>query len=351
MKKIVGILLAGALVVSAFAADVSAKVVLEGELLNINDGKVNAFNIKKPGCQTWNPIMNLSVNGDRAGSEFCVFTGDLKKDIGGWQKGYSNFSSNYKIWVKPIDSLKLVFGHNGFNLNQETILYSKSYSGIDDIGYALNFAMNGFSLDFMMAQGWDDSWLSVVDENVNIAQTGIKAEYAADFGKINGILVAKDTFKDLRFGVGYANTFSGVNIFANVLGFVNNGFNALRVELFAKGNVDAFGWAVYPVLNVNLGDTAALDMTLIARADYRFNGITAYLVIGQDSANQYNPINGGSPAQGTYFGLVNNDKFNMTIAPGASGNIGGAGWDVSLKFDIGKEKVIVSVPVVFSMGW
>ena len=344
MKKIVGILSAAAvLAASVFAADVSAKVVLEGELLNIADGNVNAFNIKKPGCQTWNPIMNLSVSADRAGAEFCVFTGDLKTDIGYWQKGYFNFSSNYKIWLKPIDSLKLVFGHNSFNLNKETILYSKSDSGVDDRGYALNFAMNGFSFDVMMAQGWDASWLSVKDEKLAIAQTGIKAEYAADFGKINGILVAKDTFKDLKFGAGYSNTFAGINMFANVLGYVNNGFNKLRVELFAKQSIDAFTWALFPVLNVGIGETTSLDLALVASAEYNFNGITAYLVIGQDGRN--------GRSMGTIFGLLNNDTLNLTVTPGVKGNIGGAGWDVSVKFDLEKDNLIVSVPVSFSMGW
>ena len=78
MKKIIGILLAGAMAFSAFAADVSAKVQLEGELLNITDGAVNALNINKPSDQHWNPIMNFAVNGDQAGAEFAVSQEVLK---------------------------------------------------------------------------------------------------------------------------------------------------------------------------------------------------------------------------------------------------------------------------------
>ncbi len=350
MKKIIGILLAGALVTSAFAADVSAKVQLEGELLNIKDGAVNALNINKPDAQHWNPLFNASINGDRAGAEFAVFTGPIENV--NWNKGFQVAVNRFKLWFSPFANFKFIFGLNAFNLNQETILYSKSDSGIEDYGYSANFAMNGFSLDLGLLPGWGNNWLSAPNGgDVSVAATAVKAEYAADFGKINAILVAKDTFKNLKFGAGYSNTFGGVNMFANVLGYVNgNSFDALRVELFAKGNIDAFGWALFPIVNVKFADTTSLELDLVARADYNFNGVTAYLVIGQDDGNNYSPIN-GAPSQGTVFGLVNNDKFNMTVAPGVSGNIGGASWDVSLKFNISKDKTVISVPVVFSMGW
>ena len=291
---------------------------------------------------------NFSVNGDAAGAEFCVFTGELNSSIGGWQKGYNNYSSNYKIWMKPADSLKIILGHNAFELNQETILYSKTYSKIDDRGYSINFDMNGFSLDVMFAPGWGTYWL----DNENTSLTGFKAQYSADFGKINGILYTNNSFKDLRFGAGYSNNFGGVNMFVNAIGFTKESkMDYLRFETFASGGVGAFCWAIFPAVNVNLaGEKADVELFLTAKGSYAINGLNVYLIVGQDSRNQYgyNYI----ADQGTYFGLVESDKFNMTIAPGISGNVGIANWDVSLKFDIGKDQpILISVPVIFSVAF
>ena len=343
MKKIIGILLAGAMAFSAFAADVSAKVNLEGELLNITDGAVKALNINKPSDQHWNPIMNLAINGDQAGDEFAVFTG-ATESAGSWNTGFGVHVNRFKIWFSPLDGLKFNFGLIGFGLNQEQILWSKSESNPEGYGYGVSYSNSGFGVDLAFLPGWDNNWLDMPKGgDVAIAETTLKLEYNADFGKINALLDAKETFKDIKFGVGYANNFAGINMFANVLGYVNNGFNKLRVELYAAQNIDAFGWKLFLAPNINLGDAVAVDLQLIARADYNFGAANVYLLIGGD---------GLYGRQGCKFGLVNNKDFTMTVAPGVNGNVGGASWDVSLKFDIVKgSPIIISVPVVFSMGW
>ena len=82
MKKIVGILAAAAIATSVFAADVSAKVQLEGNLFKFNaDKSISAFDIGKPSAQTWNPIFDLAVSNDKAGAKFRVATGDLMGKI------------------------------------------------------------------------------------------------------------------------------------------------------------------------------------------------------------------------------------------------------------------------------
>ena len=227
MKKIVGILLAGAMAFSAFAADVSAKVQLEGELFKFSDGSMAALNIDKPSDQHWNPLLNVAVNGDKAGAEFAIFTGS-EEAAGGWNKGKGVHVNRFKLWMSPIDGLKLNFGLFGTGLNQESILYSKSESNPEGYGYAVSYAANGFGLDLAFLPGWGAAWFSKAKGgDAAVAETVLKVEYAADFGKINVLLDAKDTFETLKFGAGYANTFGGVQMFANVLGYVDNGIREI----------------------------------------------------------------------------------------------------------------------------
>ena len=58
MKKIVTTIAALAMAVSMFAADVSAKVQLEGNLLTVDKGNITALDINKPRDQHWNPMTN-----------------------------------------------------------------------------------------------------------------------------------------------------------------------------------------------------------------------------------------------------------------------------------------------------
>ena len=236
MKKIVGILVAAAIATSVFAADVSAKVQLEGNLFKFGtDKKITMFDIAKPSDQAWNPIINASVNNDQAG---------------------------------------------------------------------------------------------------------------ADLGTVNAILVAKDTFKDLKFGAGYANNFSGINMFVNVLGYMsNNKFNKVRAEIYAEGNVDAFSWKLFPVVEfyVDADPTNAgskINVPLWARVDYKLDACGIYVQIEDPqgltkiaSDKNVNPWDDGFIA-----------KLGLT------GNIGGASWDVAAKLHL-KSKVEFSVPVVLSMAW
>jgi hypothetical protein len=92
---------------------------------------------------------------------------------------------------------------------------------------------------------------------------------------------------------------------------------------------------------------SVMDISLLARADYALDGVNVYLIIGPDAAVQQNYFGNG---QGGYFGL-NNDKFNLTVQPGVSGNVGGASWDVGVKFDITKAGTAVSVPLILSLGF
>ncbi len=349
MKKIVGILTAAAIATSVFAADVSAKVQLEGNLFKFGtDKKITMFDIAKPSDQAWNPIIKASVNNDQAGAEFCIYTGNWEQE-GGWNKAWATGASNFKLWMSPFEGFKFIFGHNAFNLNQEHITWSKTDSGIDSKGYSLSYSKDGIGIDLGLLPGWGsgETWMSKTETgSLVINDTALKFQYGADFGTVNAILVAKDTFKDLKFGAGYANNFSGINMFVNVLGYMsNNKFNKVRAEIYAEGNVDAFSWKLFPVVEFYVdGDPtnegSKINIPLWARVDYKLDACGIYVQIEDPqgltkiaSDKNVNPWDDGFIA-----------KLGLT------GNIGGANWDVAAKLHL-KSKVEFSVPVVLSMAW
>ena len=331
----------------AFAADVSAKVQLEGNLFKYGaDKSISVLDINKPSDQHWNPIFNLSMNGEKAGAEFVVYTGSIGS-YGAWNTAFDTGAAKFKIWMSPIDSLKLIYGTNAFNLNQEHIEWSKSDSGVDSYGYSVNFATGGISFDLGILPGWGNAWVKKANEDdattadvdeskVSVGLTAFKVQYAADgIGTVNAIFTANDTFKTLKFGAGYANSFAGINAFANFLGYTNaSGFDKARVELYAEGSAGDLSWKVFPVVEIKPNATDKVEVLAWARADYKLGAVNAYLWVADEG----------------FTTLMKDGGKALTVKPGLSGSVGDATWDVALQFDIAKA-FAVSVPVKFSMSF
>ena len=128
MKKIVGILAAAAvLATSVFAADVSAKVKLTGSLLDVGipttsgSATFSAFGLNPHRSHDWEPDLALSYSEDKVGAEIAF------KTLNEWGTGEGETSTNWKIWIKPIDVLKINFGRIGDSLNKESIDSSSIY--------------------------------------------------------------------------------------------------------------------------------------------------------------------------------------------------------------------------------
>jgi hypothetical protein len=319
MKKIIGILLAGAMLTSAFAADFSAQVKMKGSLLNYNGNDFQVFKMGTDNGADYNQLLSTSVTADKAGAELKF-----------WLNGNAvvTDTSKFKIWIQPMDMLKITFGQNGFNLNQESIDYWRSESGIDSFGYSVNVAMNGFALDFMMAPGYNNFWFN----GKEVASTALKAEYAADFGKINAILVANANFKDIKFGAGYANNFGGIDMWANVLGYVNDGFNKLRVELFGKGNVDAFSWAAFVPVDINIPGKVTVAAGLVAKVSYQLDACGVDLYINKGDVTKW--------GTGT----------SIQVRPGVRFNVGSASMEIQADMNIG-DTFTLDVPLMCNLSW
>ena len=340
MKKIVGILSAAAvLAASVFAADVSAKVKLDGKLFGLNaDKSIDAISIQHNSDESWNPVIAMSVNGDVAGAETSIYMGSWGPN-GGWNKAYGMGIKTFKIWFSPLDGLKVNLGNVGTNLNQETIDWSSTQSGVDSEGYGINFNKDAIGIDLIFAPGWGNNWFSKADgQDANVAETYFKFQYnGGDIGTINAMFDAKDTFKTLKFGAGYKNNFSGITVFENVLGYVENEkFAKVRSETFASGNVDALSWAVWLPVDINLGDEVTVGVGTTAKATYNVGPCNIYLYI--KTANWLSD------------NLAKGKDNEIIVKPGVTGNVGAMSYEVAVETKI-NDPFSLSVPVIFTVNF
>ena len=410
MKKIVGILAAAAvLATSVFAADVSAKVKLDGNLLNVDGTKekdgLSAVMIKHNTDESWNPVLSMAVSGDNYGASVGFYIGkwDATK-MGVWNHGYGVGLKEWKIWFKPIDVLKFNIGRIDASLNTDSIDNDTRLYNYDEWGYQAELAIDAFTLNlgFHMDQG--ESWLwqeevevkdangtTLTDANGNkitegkthVRGLGLKAAYAADFGTIIALADFKDTFETIFVGAGYNNQFGDLRLFVDAgfktaknykVDLKNKWGNKLTVkgadgkdkdvvvtlkdaffvggDVDVKYNKDAFGVEAY----------AKLDMLLSYKdrvADFdneKENGTALFFKTKITYA--FDPCT-------VYFYFMDKNLLSSAFAAdirlGAKGSVGSANWDICGKIETGKggkenaitagNKVNFSIPVSFAVAF
>ena len=342
MKKIVTTIAALAMAVSMFAADVSAKVHVEGSLLNVNGDNITALTIGHK-AQPWNPDFALSANGDKAGASVS-FVSEGADALSNTTFGIT--AQNYSIWFKPFDVLKVTLGHYSTNMNQETIDYSHTETGVDTQGYAIDLNVDAFFATVFFAPGWGNSWLSAKkDADVEFGQLYAKAGYGADFGRIQAMYRLVD-MKNAWTGVGYDNTFGSVKMFVNALaGFGPDKAFAIRGEAFASTNIDAFGIAAFVA-----GGYCAKEGVPGGLSGWRIGQPVADKVsLGATMKLTYNL---GSCTPYIYVKEANflADSFSINVKPGVTGNLGSMAWEVAADMNFG-ETFTVNVPVSFTVSF
>ena len=371
MKKIVGILSAAAiLAASVFAADVSAKVKVDGSILNLNEnGDFSALQVKH-NSEGWNPDFSFSVSGDNAGASMSFYYGSIAAEVTKcekddcWNKGktngwcghggkdsnalsnkYNTFAQSYSVWFKPIDALKVTVGQYSTKINQETIDYSHSETAIDTQGIALDLNVDSFFATVFFAPGWGNDWFSAPkDGDVALSGLYFKAGYGADFGRIQGMFRLVDN-KNMWFGAGYDNTFGSVKMFVNALAGINTdkGFS-VRGEAFASTNIDIVGLSAYVAGGYTAdGAPTGLSGYKIAKpvvdkptlgatfkATFALNGFTPYIYV--KDAN------------------LLAENFEIEVKPGVTGNVGIMSYEVAVDVTIkapkeGDAKFSLNVPL------
>ena len=380
MKKIVGILAAAAvLATSVFAADVSAKVKLTGSLLDVGipttsgSATFSAFGLNPHRSHDWEPDLALSYSEDKVGAEIAF------KTLNEGGSGEGETSTNWKIWIKPIDVLKINFGRIGDSLNTESIDYSNRIYNYDEWGYRMEFASNGFTLAAALHFAQGKNFLSQYKnangaDSISIHSLAVYGQYAADFGTIKALLDVKTasgewaketedfyeldpktgeikktaakaaytaTPGNLFAGVGYNNAFGAFNLFVDAgmnigLPEAGEGKIGLVADVDGKFAQDALYFEAYAKLTY-ADFKATVDpiaVMTIAKFAYQLDPCKVYVYFKDENL------------------LAN--KFTSTIKLGAEGSFGACGWNIWGQIDTfpkAEDKIAISVPVEFTVAW
>ena len=333
MKKIVGILLAGAMVFSAFAADLTGAVRLEGDLFKYNGDtkKVEALMIKANQQSYWGPL-TLSISSDRAG-------GTLKM----WDAGADKLSvGKWAIWFKPMDMLKVNLGTIAKDLNKESIEYGGCLLGYDDFGASLDINVDAFSATIAVVPGAGSYWMSKEDGADLVAgRLNLYAQYAADFGTIKAMFDFSNTFKDIKVAAGYNKSFGDISIWGDVA-FIKldtidtanlRDTESLMIDFDVTYAKDAFNAQAYVQYDIKTFEEFKTDyqaLMLKAKVSYNMGSFTPYLVFTDKN--------------------IFADDFACMIKPGITGSVGLMNYEVAVQFDIA-DKVNVAVPVNFAVNF
>ena len=367
MKKIVGIMAAAAIATSVFAADVSAATKMKGQLFSYDNAKnLGIFTQSNDSHDYANPNITFSISDEKAGATVKLTT-DGKEATEGIRQ------TTQTIWFKPVDALKVTLGSFDQALNKEQIKWTESAANLGGNGLLLSLNVEGFGLDFGIENTDGDPvsykdglaayWFLKEDgkDNASIKPFFIKASYAADFGSIAGFVdfnhsgrdpiyaghdylfngygaagyTPKDgAVTDVFFGAGYNNTFNGINVFVNVLGYMADKFEWVRPEAYVAGSADAFSYKLFVAPTIFMDSDwkkakdKSLDLQVLAYAQYALDAATVYA--------RFDDVN------------VLADKFESEIRFGAQGSVGGMGYNAWLQINTGKgtdkDKVDISVP-------
>ena len=365
MKKIVGIMAAAAVAVSAFAVDFSAGMQLKANLFEYNGAEesVSAFKLWNENTKDDKPFI-FSVSDERVGATIKIFDacGDTKyinvdvdkpetvKQISAKGQLPSIMSAHaYNIWFKPFDAVRVDLGSQDIALNKEHVTWWKgnitggkmnNWDGIGEWGYKATVNVDAFTFAVALLAGDDTPWMSKAkDADAAVGETTIYAAYAADFGKIGFIFDAKDTFKNLKIAAGYSNNFDGVEIFADAM-FASkkankdaDPVNSIAIDFDARTTIDAIGLEAYFNWASPLKDMKKDNMRVAcyAKGSYAINGGSAFVKFENDN-------------------LIA-DKFGADITIGYDGNLGPMSYEVAALVSVANEKVSFGVPCYFRVGF
>ena len=333
MKKIVGIIAALAMATAVFAADVSAGVRIEGSLFD-HAGDTNTALTIKHNNQFYHKPIAFSIADDQAGASLKLTDLDTNAVV----------SRCWSIWFKPVDVLKITVGEWTGNMNQETIDWCNTDSGIgaEDGTWTVSLTpADGLSIDLSLVPGWNNAWMS----GSNFATTGFLMNYNADFGKVSAVFEGKDNFKTLKFGAAYANTFDSLQMFVNFLGFyANENFAKVRAEVFLKYNADALSIASFLVGGYNLKGGYDASWWHIGKsgAEGAFFGCSVKLTYAMDGINPYLYIKSANWLA---------DPLAFEIKPGFTTRCGLCEIELAADININDGNVAFGVPVNFGVSF
>ncbi len=408
MKKIIGILLAGALVTSAFAVDFNAKVKMSGDILGgtidlngdkVDDNSINALKINN-GIVDNNDFITTTFTGDKAGAEFKITLKDdaklkFNKDESDTSKNHTDDPQNKgrvlvvdsaKVWIQPIDMLKITFGQQSWEqMTETTYTYGRKSAwgnswfsdGPGDAGFDVILTpMGGLEFNVGFKPGWDASWLSGNKDGLNVAKTNVGVK--VDLNNFAGIpvtvvanwlnAVKKDASKDMyanefAIGASYGNPWVD-GLYAHLVARIgfrdgkeswggelksllgdwdNTDKNSMIIDNAVRYNAGAFkAWLSVPVLFDLDKDNDGVDgkncntgLGFVVKAAYSLGSVTPYAKLSQ--------VDFGDGKDGRFVDF----KFKPDVEVGAEFNVGSCAMGISAKAKIPGEKENLSWSVPF----
>ncbi|MBP5700283.1 MAG: hypothetical protein J6W71_05510 [Methanobrevibacter sp.] len=343
MKKIVGILAAAAVAASAFAVDFSAGMQLKGKLFNYDGAskKVDAMQLWNENGKDDKPFI-FSLSSDRVGATLKLWDEEfweLPVGPNSWDDTFpAQAAGAWNIWFKPFDNVKVELGALDTKLNCEQITWWKGkVLGGANWGYKAYYEADGLTIAAALGTGRADkaAWLSKADGgDLTLGETDVYVAYAADFGKISALFVAKDTFKDIAIGAGFSGSADSIGYFFDAA-FHKGDKNSVLFDADVKYNQDALSAEVYAqaelkdLSNVDKDNMAVIAMAKVA---YAVDGGSVYFKFRDDN-------------------LLADPADIEFIEVGFDGNLGAMSYEVAAQVQLKNEKINFGIPFYARIGF
>lgn len=150
MKKFFSLLILLFISTSLFAVDFSSSLKINGTLFNYNneDKSVGLFKVKNENALDFISL-SFGITSDNAGGSFIL--PELSKIQGS--------NTEWNVWFKPIDALKIDAGTISNSLYKESLDSDElSLIKFNDFGYSVTFTYNKFNLSLALTPGNDQYW-------------------------------------------------------------------------------------------------------------------------------------------------------------------------------------------------
>jgi hypothetical protein len=370
MKKIIGILLAGALVTSAFAADFNATVKMKGNVLagnvdldnnaSTNTNSFSALKLDKDFVDN-SDLFVTSFTGDKAGAEVKIKLNSWALEI-----------ASAKVWIQPIDMLKITFGDSEWTAwNETTYTYGRMgpwkngwFAENGGRGFdVLITPVSGLEFDVGFKAGNDANWFGINNTDVNFGtwNVGAKANLNAlaelplevlfnfqnSYKQTWGIPVESNKKYEtvLSLGAKYAaNNFEAhlVGRYGFKYDSQNGGLDKkLMLDNGFKYSIEGFtAWLSVPVMiDMYVPANAANEFSLgyLLKVAYAMNGTTVHAKIHD---TDFDKLSDSTNVAYKY-------EFTPTITVGVDFNVGSCAMGVSFETTIPKTNKDLNWKVPF----
>ena len=351
MKKIVGILTVAAMATSMFAADVAARVVMEGSLAGGDKNSTYVWQLNQKEQKDADAAI-IEVNGDKAGAKFQL-----------WYK-YTGADADLKVrstslWFKPVDSVKVTLGDvssgawfgntldywknpvgsSAAAYNSWRARYS-SYATVEGAGIMVEVTpVEGLTINGGITAGAGNSFFKKAGDTTTVAKYGIGAMYNIP----NMPLTIGATYRDdgkgadklVSVGAKYGNAYSDpfhTSINARMR-FENKKMAGVTIDNYFKYASGALNACLRAPVTIRLGDDSSY-MSFSGKVSYAVEGYVPYFMFGSDLDNNAATLL---------------DKFADTLElqfqPGVTFNVGACSLDVGARINKAKDNSISwSVP-------